>query len=84
MTGRDPGRPDATEPADAPLHIDVLRGSPTPEELAAVIAVVSESYETEAAAAVADEHRRPSAWQVSARSLRAPLRRDLGWGRFGG
>ena len=26
--------------ADKPLHIDVLRGSPTPEELAAIVAVV--------------------------------------------
>jgi hypothetical protein len=33
---------------------------------------------------VADEDRRPSGWQISARALRAPLRRDLGWGRFGG
>jgi hypothetical protein len=83
MTGRDADRPDATEPADA-LRVDVLRGQPTAEELAAVIAVVSEAYETESAAAVADEDRRPSGWQISARALRTPLRRDLGWGRFGG
>lgn len=83
MTGNVSGR-GATESASATVQIDVVRGDPTPEELAAVIAVVSEAYETEAATAVAEEHHRPSAWQVSARSLRTPLRRDLGWGSFGG
>ncbi len=84
MTGSDADRPDPTEPAGTTLRIDVLRGSPTAEEVAAVIAVVSESYQSEAAAAVADDHRRFSAWRSSARSLRLPLRRDLDWGRFGG
>lgn len=73
--------PDEAAPA---LRIDVLRGSPTAEELAAAIAVVSEEYRSEAAAAVAAPARRRSAWEVSARALRAPLRREIGWGRFGG
>ncbi|MFT4135064.1 acyl-CoA carboxylase subunit epsilon [Microbacterium sp.] len=70
--------------AEQALRIDVLRGDPTAEELAAVIAVVTESYALEVAAAVADDRPRRSAWQLSARPLRAPLARELGWGRFGG
>lgn len=66
------------------LRIDVARGNPTPEEIAAVIAVVTEAYAGEAATAVAPRVRRPSAWQVSARALRQPLRRDVGWGTFAG
>jgi hypothetical protein len=66
------------------VRIDVLRGSPTEEELAALIAVVTEAYAGEAAAAVADERPRRSAWDLSQRALRQPLRRELGWGRFGG
>lgn len=74
-------------PADAAgsaVRVDIRRGDPTPEELAAVVAVVTEAYTTEAAAAIAESEPRASAWQVSARSLRAPLRREIGWGRFGG
>lgn len=69
--------------APEPPRIDVRRGNPTEEELAAVIAVVSAAYTQESEEAVADEARR-SAWSLSQRGLRAPLRRDLGWGRFGG
>ena len=69
---------------DAPLAIEVLRGNPTDEELAALIAVVGEAYSTEAADAVAGEPRRRSAWALSARALRSPLPRELGWGRWGG
>lgn len=71
-------------PSADPLRLRVLRGEPTPEELAAVVAVVSEAYEAEAAAAVSDDPPRMSAWQISARALRAPLRREISWGRFGG
>lgn len=70
------------DPAPA-LQIDVRRGTPDEDELAALIAVVSEGYATEAAAALADAPRR-SAWELSRRAMRAPLRRELGWGRFGG
>ncbi|HKP05970.1 MAG TPA: acyl-CoA carboxylase subunit epsilon [Microbacterium sp.] len=63
--------------------IEVHRGAPTEEELAALIAVVSEAYTGEAAEAVADDRENRTAWQLSQRSLRQPLNRDLGWGRFG-
>ena len=64
-----------------PVAIDVRRGDPTPEELAALIAVVTESYDREAADAVVADEPKPSAWALSQRGLRSPLRRDLGWGR---
>lgn len=66
------------------IVMDVRRGAPTPEELGAVMAVLTEAYEQEAAAALAETEPRPSAWQVSARLLREPLRREIGWGRFSG
>jgi hypothetical protein len=66
------------------VTIDVLSGTPTEEELAALIAVVSEAYAGEAAEAVAEDSRTRSAWALSQRGLRQPLRRELGWGRFGG
>ncbi len=74
--GTDAGRPE-------PLRIEVLRGSTTPEELAAVIAVVTESYDREAASALAQDPA-PSAWARSARGVRGPLRRDVRWGRWAG
>lgn len=81
-----PEPPDSADaaPGDASLRIDIERGHPTAEDIAAVIAVVSDAYATEAAGALADDGARQSAWQVSARALRRPLRRDVGWGVFGG
>ena len=74
-----------TPDADDPLpRVEVLRGEATPEEIAAVVAVVTESYIAEAATAVVEEGTRRSAWEISSRGLRAPLRRDIGWGRFAG
>jgi hypothetical protein len=70
--------------AALPVSAQVLRGAPTEAELAAVIAVVTEAYEREAAAAVVDESPRRSTWDITARSLRRPLPRDLTWGRFSG
>jgi hypothetical protein len=72
----------SAEPAPD-LRVDVRRGHPTDEELAAVIAVVTTGYAEESDEARADDSRR-SAWELSQRSLRAPLRRDLGWGGFSG
>ncbi len=66
------------------VTIDVGRGAPTPEELAALIAVVSEAYTGEAATALADEPTARTGWALSQRALRRPIDRDLGWGRFGG
>lgn len=65
----------------AGITVEVLRGNPTDEELAALIAVVTESYATEAANQLADDSRTRTAWEINARGLRTPLRRDLGWGR---
>ncbi|MEH3088037.1 MAG: acyl-CoA carboxylase subunit epsilon [Microbacterium arborescens] len=73
-----------TDDETPPVRIDVRRGSPTAEELAAVIAVVSASYVQEAADAVVDDAPAESAWRRSARALRSPLRRGYGWGRFTG
>lgn len=78
MTGRD----DAAD--DVGITVEVLRGQPTEEELAALIAVVTEAYDREASAALADDEVVRSAWSVSARSLRPPLRRDVRWGQFAG
>jgi hypothetical protein len=66
------------------VRIDVLRGTATEEELAALIAVVSEAYVGEAAEAVADDSAHRTAWELSQRALRQPLPRELGWGRFSG
>jgi hypothetical protein len=66
------------------MRVDVLRGSPDGDELAALIAVVTEAYAEESAGATADDTAARTGWTLSQRSLRAPLRRDLGWGRFGG
>lgn len=67
----------------APLQIDVVRGHPTDDELAALIAVVSEVYSREEATATASETRR-DAWMVAARNVHTPLRRELGWRNFTG
>ena len=72
--------PEESHPADG-ITVDVLGGAPTELELAALVAVVSEAYVEEAAAAVADESAVRSAWSVSQRSFREPLRRDVGWTR---
>jgi hypothetical protein len=72
-----------SEQDERPVTVQVTRGTATDEELAALIAVVSDAYTQEAADAVAEEPRM-SAWQRTQRGLRAPLRRDIGWGRFSG
>lgn len=69
--------------AGTPLEIRVVQGTPTEEELAALIAVLSDAYTTEEAAAVAVD-RPVSAWNRTQRALRRPLRRDIPWGRFSG
>ncbi|MEZ3159419.1 acyl-CoA carboxylase subunit epsilon [Microbacterium sp. BWT-B31] len=70
--------PQATPDA---ISVEVLKGDPTEEELAALVAVVSESYAAEAGDAVADETTAVSAWAVTQRSMRQPLARELGWVR---
>lgn len=76
MTIREPR---ADEP-DRTVPMSIVRGEATAEEIAAVVAVVSEHYATEQSEAVADEPQR-SAWALSQRALREPLRRELGWNR---
>ena len=66
-----------------PPDVRIVRGGADEEELAALIAVVTDAYEREAADAVADEPR-VSAWRRNQRPLRRPLRRDIPWGRFSG
>ena len=75
--------PDEPDGADA-MRVDVRRGAPTADELAAMFAVVTEAYAEETAAATADDEAVRSGWSLSQRSLRPPLRRDVGWGRFTG
>jgi len=69
-----------TQPTPA---MQITRGAATEEELAALIAVVSDAYAQEAAGAVAEEPV-VSAWSRTQRPLRTPLRRDIPWGRFAG
>lgn len=63
--------------------VRIIRGAASEEELAALMAVVSDAYITETADAVAEEPRN-SAWQRTLRPLRQPLHRDIPWGRFSG
>jgi hypothetical protein len=76
MSTREPA-PEEREPA---VPISIVRGDATAEEIAAVVAVVAEHYVTEHAEAVAEESHR-SAWALSQRALREPLRPELGWNR---
>lgn len=77
------GQPDRGSSTEQPPTIEITRGSATDEELAALIAVVSDAYAQESADAVADEPV-VSAWTRTQRPMRAPLRRDIPWGRFSG
>ncbi len=62
-----------------PLAVEVRRGAPSDDELAAVIAVVTEAYAEEAATAVAPEGPVRSRWRLAARGPRHPLSRERGW-----
>ncbi|WP_295011668.1 acyl-CoA carboxylase subunit epsilon [uncultured Microbacterium sp.] len=73
----------SAEESPAAVEIQVLRGTASEEELAALIAVLSDAYLAEEADAVAAE-RRVSVWERNQRGLRSPLRRDIPWGRFSG
>ena len=63
--------------------VRIVYGTASEEELAALLAVVSDAYAEEAAEAVAPEST-VSVWSRTQRALRTPLRRDIGWGRFHG
>ncbi len=75
---------DASAADPVPAVAQVVRGTPTPEELAAVLVVAGEAYAGEAADATAPEAPTRSRWELSARGLRAPLNRDAGWNGFTG
>ena len=83
------GRHAAGDSAAGPLDDAVLRvvaGSPTPEELAAVTAVLT-ALEAEAAAQVRTTPRPPlaSGWSARSARLRRPLDRGPGrWRSFSG
>ena len=67
------------EPA---LALSVTRGEPTPEELAAVIAVISETYTAEVEGAKSADKPQLSEWMRTRRQMRNPLNRDLGFGSW--
>ncbi|QZQ54355.1 acyl-CoA carboxylase subunit epsilon [Curtobacterium sp. TC1] len=80
------GRHAAPVPTDEPASVAdvrVVSGEPTPEELAAVVAVLQRQADEAAAAGraeVVDEPR--TGWQASARGLRRPLDHGPGaWSR---
>ena len=76
------GQPAPSDPTgEQSPSVEITRGSATEEELAALIAVISDAYTGEAADAVAEEPH-VSAWSRTQRSLRKPLRRDIPWGRY--
>jgi hypothetical protein len=78
------GRTTDADAADDPhVGVAVVGGTPTAEELAALIAVVNEAYAGEAAAAVAEDVQR-SAWSISQRGLGRPIPREFGWRGFSG
>lgn len=81
MTGQEAAG--ATSDEQRPPTIEITRGVANEEELAALIAVVSDAYVQESAEAVAEEPR-VSAWARTQRPLRKALRRDIPWGRFSG
>jgi hypothetical protein len=60
-------------------QIEVRRGRPDDDELAAVLAVVDAAWLQEAADATAPPPARRSRWALSARGLRTPLSRAAGW-----
>lgn len=74
--------PDADSAPD--VSVEVVRGSATEEELAAVLVVVTEAYAAEQADAIAPEPVARSAWELSARAPRSPLDRAAGWRGFTG
>jgi hypothetical protein len=61
---------------DEPVpEIEVVKGDPTPEELAALVAVVAARR-----APPTEESERPSTWAAYWRSVRAPVRHGAtGW-----
>ena len=67
------------------IDIQITGGSPTPEEVAAVTAVLQASLAELAAEQELLDENGPSAWQRSQRQLRVPLHPGRGaWRSFSG
>ena len=80
------GKHAAAVPTDAPAavaDVRVVSGEPTPEELAAVVAVLQRQADEVAAAGRAEVTASPRAgWDASTRGLRRPLEHGPGaWAR---
>lgn len=71
-----------TESEKAP-DVRIVRGTANEEELAALLAVVTDAYAREAESAVVEEPD-VSVWERTQRPTRRSLRRDIPWGRFSG
>lgn len=70
------------EDAGLPLpRVDIVRGGPTDEDLAAIAAVLPLAYVEEVAQATTDDAPERSVWSRSRRMRRMPGRH---WGRFAG
>lgn len=68
-----------------PIDIQIIGGSPTPEEVAAVTAVLQASLAELAAEQALLDTDATTAWQRSQRQLRAPLHNSRGsWRSFSG
>jgi hypothetical protein len=80
-----PLQPDADARDDAATpEFEVVAGAPTPEELAAITAVITSMIE-ELEDGQRAEGPRVSAWQRSQRSIRVPLHPGAGaWRSFSG
>jgi hypothetical protein len=75
----------AADGAPAPVAFTVVAGEPTPAELAAVTAVLGAVLEEIATDHAGDGTPDVSAWQRSARAIRAPLTRGVDtWRGFSG
>jgi hypothetical protein len=65
-----------TPPTEPPL-LRIVKGDPTPEEVAALVTVVS-AMAAGVAEAAANQERPRSEWSAPHRRLRAPLRHGAG------
>lgn len=73
------------ETAEHGVDVRILRGSPTPEEIAAVTAVLTAAVVEEASHADAVVSDGPSAWARSQRIMRPSLQAGPGrWRNFSG
>jgi hypothetical protein len=70
----------AASPAEPTTLLQVVKGEPTPEELAALVAVVSAraAAGATASAAAANEPKRASDWASYWRNVRKPLQHGPG------